>query len=44
MLKDGVPVHMQDIHLEMGMQCEDCHFSGDYHGTANTPPEVRAAV
>ncbi len=44
MLKDGVPVHMQDIHLEMGMQCVDCHFSGDGHGTGNLHTEVRAAI
>lgn len=44
MLKDGVPVHMQDIHLEMGMQCVDCHFAGDGHGNGNIYSEVRAAI
>jgi hypothetical protein len=44
MLKDGMPVHMQDIHLEMGMQCVDCHFSGDGHGNGNLYSEVRAAI
>lgn len=44
MLKDGVPVHLQDIHLEMGMQCVDCHFSGDAHGNGNLYTEVRAAI
>jgi len=25
-------VHLKDIHLEKGMHCVDCHFSGDVHG------------
>ncbi len=25
-------VHLQDIHLEKGMHCADCHFSQDEHG------------
>jgi len=25
-------VHLQDIHLEKGMHCSDCHFSQDVHG------------
>ncbi len=25
-------VHLQDIHLEKGMHCVDCHFSQDEHG------------
>jgi len=25
-------VHLQDIHLEKGMHCSDCHFSQDEHG------------
>ena len=25
-------VHLQDIHLERGMHCADCHFSQDEHG------------
>jgi hypothetical protein len=25
-------VHLMDIHLEKGMHCVDCHFSGDAHG------------
>ncbi len=44
MLKDGVPVHMQDIHMEMGMQCVDCHFSGDGHGDGNLYTAVREAI
>jgi hypothetical protein len=27
--KFGKAVHLKDIHLEKGMQCEDCHFSQD---------------
>ncbi|HEY8020415.1 MAG TPA: multiheme c-type cytochrome [Thermoanaerobaculia bacterium] len=25
-------VHLRDVHLEKGMHCVDCHFSGDAHG------------
>src|SRR5207253_5872027 len=25
-------VHLQDIHLEKGMHCADCHFAQDEHG------------
>ena len=42
--KDGVPVHQKDIHLEMGMQCVDCHFDQDAHGDGNLYSEVRAAI
>jgi hypothetical protein len=28
-------VHLMDIHLEKGMHCVDCHFSGDAHGGGN---------
>jgi hypothetical protein len=44
MLKDGIPVHQKDIHLEMGMQCVDCHFDQDGHGNGNLYGEVRAAI
>src|SRR5262249_35834280 len=30
--RDGVPVHLMDIHLEKGMHCVDCHFTQDSHG------------
>ena len=30
--RDGVPVHLMDIHLEKGMHCVDCHFVQDVHG------------
>ncbi len=37
-------VHLQDIHLEKGMQCADCHFQQDAHGTGILYNEPRAAV
>lgn len=42
--KPGVPVHLKDIHLEMGMHCVDCHFRQDVHGDGNLYSETRAAV
>ena len=30
--RDGLPVHLLDIHLEKGMHCVDCHFVQDVHG------------
>lgn len=48
--KDGdtpppdTPVHLKDIHLEMGMHCTDCHFAGDSHGNGNLYGEARNAV
>jgi hypothetical protein len=42
--KDGVPVHLMDIHLEKGMHCIDCHFIQDAHGNTKLYGEVRAAV
>jgi len=41
---DGMPVHMKDIHLEMGMHCVDCHFLTDMHGDGNLYGEARNAV
>lgn len=43
-MKDGVPVHLKDIHLEKGMHCADCHFSQDAHGNGNLYNEPRAAI
>ncbi len=43
-LKDNVPVHMLDIHLEKGMHCVDCHFVQDVHGNTKLYGEVRAAI
>jgi hypothetical protein len=37
-------VHLQDIHLEKGMQCVDCHFDGDSHGNGKLYGETRNAV
>ena len=37
-------VHLADIHLEKGMQCVDCHFAQDNHGTGKIYVEPRAAV
>src|SRR4029079_3677397 len=41
--RDGVPVHLMDIHLEKGMHCIDCHFNQDNHGNTKLYGEVRAA-
>jgi len=40
----GKAVHMMDIHAEKGMQCADCHFSGDSHGNGLIMAEVANAV
>jgi hypothetical protein len=40
----GKAVHLADIHLERGMQCNDCHFAQDSHGNGNIYGEPRAAV
>jgi hypothetical protein len=37
-------VHLADIHLEKGMQCNDCHFEQDNHGSGKIYGEPRAAV
>ncbi len=37
-------VHLQDIHLEKGMQCIDCHFEQDSHGNGKLYGETRNAV
>ncbi|MBY0524292.1 MAG: hypothetical protein K2R98_12880 [Gemmataceae bacterium] len=42
--KDGVPVHLLDIHLEKGMHCIDCHFVQDCHGNGRLQQEVRGAI
>ncbi len=43
-LRDYLPVHMLDIHLEKGMHCVDCHFIQDVHGDTKLYGEVRAAI
>jgi len=40
----GKAVHLKDIHLEMGMQCVDCHFKQDNHGNGKIYGETRNAV
>jgi len=40
----GKAVHLADIHLEKGMQCNDCHFAQDHHGNGKLCGEPRAAV
>jgi hypothetical protein len=40
----GKTVHLADIHLEKGMQCNDCHFEQDNHGNGKIYGEPRAAV
>ncbi len=42
--RDGLPVHMMDIHMERGMHCTDCHFYQDSHGNGRLYGEVRAAI
>jgi len=42
--RDGLPVHMLDIHMERGMHCVDCHFIQDMHGNTKLYGEVRAAI
>jgi hypothetical protein len=42
--REGVPVHLMDIHLQKGMHCVDCHFVQDVHGNTKLYGEVRAAI
>ena len=42
--REGVPVHLMDVHLERGMHCADCHFGQDSHGNTRLYGEVRAAI
>lgn len=37
-------VHMSSIHVDVGMQCVDCHFSQDGHGNGLIYGEVADAV
>jgi hypothetical protein len=37
-------VHLKDEHLARGMQCVDCHFDADAHGTGLLYGEPRAAT
>ena len=42
--RNGLPVHLKDIHLERGMHCTDCHFKQDSHGDGNLYGEPRKAI
>jgi hypothetical protein len=42
--REGLPVHLLDIHMEKGMHCIDCHYVQDAHGNTKLQGEVRAAV
>lgn len=37
-------VHLQSIHVDVGMQCVDCHFAQDNHGNGYVKAEVMGAV
>jgi hypothetical protein len=43
-INPGKAVHMMDIHAEKGMQCADCHFSQDAHGSGLIVGEVANGV
>ena len=40
----GKSVHMMSIHAEKGMQCVDCHYAQDNHGTGYLHGEVANAI
>ncbi|MBL4870978.1 MAG: hypothetical protein JKX72_08495, partial [Robiginitomaculum sp.] len=40
----GKTVHMMSIHAEKGMQCVDCHYAQDNHGTGFLHGEVANAI
>ncbi len=42
--RDGVPLHLMDIHMEKGMHCVDCHFIISGHGNGKLYGEVRNAI
>lgn len=37
-------VHLSSVHVDVGMQCVDCHFAQDGHGDGYVKNEVMAAV
>ncbi len=37
-------VHLDSIHVDFGMQCVDCHFANDNHGTGHIYGEVQAGI
>ncbi len=42
--RDGIPLHLMDIHMEKGMHCVDCHFIISGHGNGKLYGEVRNAI
>ena len=40
----GKAVHLMDIHAEKGLQCADCHFAQDSHGSGLIIGEVANAI
>ena len=40
----GKTVHMMSIHAEKGLQCADCHYAQDNHGTGYLHGEVASAI
>jgi len=42
--KWGKAVHLQSVHVDAGMQCVDCHYAQDAHGTGHLLAEVAQAV
>jgi hypothetical protein len=43
-LKFKKAVHLSSIHVDVGMQCVDCHFSQDNHGNGHIYGEVAPAI
>ncbi len=37
-------VHLASVHMDVGMQCVDCHFAQDAHGNGHIYGEVAAAI
>ena len=37
-------VHLSSVHVDVGMQCVDCHFSQDGHGNGFIHGEVSSAI
>lgn len=37
-------VHLDSIHVDFGMQCVDCHFAQDNHGSGHIYGEAQAAI
>jgi hypothetical protein len=41
-IRNNIPLHLMDIHMQKGMHCVDCHFVQDMHGNGRLHQEVRA--